>query len=66
MNLARCIGIPICSSCACAQVRCADRKTNSIVMIFLAVYVILTNLLLFNLIISIFNKAIEDIEGKLH
>lgn len=48
-----------------AQVRCADKKTNGIVMICLAVYVILTYLLLFNLLIAIFNKAIEKIQGEL-
>ena len=35
-------------------------------MMCLAVFVILTYLLLFNLLIAIFNKAIEKIQGNFH
>ncbi len=43
--------------------RCADKRTNWIVLLFLMVFVLLTNLLLFNLLIAIFAQTFEKIEG---
>ena len=45
------------------KVRCADKNVNWIVLIFLMGFILLTNLLLFNLLIAIFSKAFEKIEG---
>ena len=47
------------------KMRCADKKTNWIVLLFLMVFVLLTNLLLFNLLIAIFSQTFEKIEGVL-
>ena len=48
------------------MVRCPDTRTNWVVMIFLVFYVLLTNLLLFNLLIAIFTSTYEKIEGSEH
>ena len=45
------------------MLRCSDRKTNWIVSLLLMVFILLTNLLLFNLLIAIFSKTFEKIEG---
>lgn len=46
------------------QVRCADPHTNWFVVILLALYVLVTNLLLFNLLIAIFTTTYEKILGS--
>ena len=46
-----------------SMVRCSDPATNWIVLLFLMGYLLLTNLLLFNLLIAIFAQTFEKIEG---
>lgn len=46
------------------KVRCADPHTNWLVAILLAFYVLITNLLLFNLLIAIFTTTYEKILGE--
>ena len=43
--------------------RCADKRTNWIVLLLLMAYILITNLLLFNLLIAIFTSLFEDIQG---
>ena len=45
------------------QLRCPDKKTNWLVFAFLTVFMILTNLMLFNLLVAIFNYAFNKIQG---
>ena len=45
------------------NLRCPDSRTNWIVLLFLMVFMLLTNLLLFNLLIAIFSQTFEKIEG---
>ena len=47
------------------KVRCADKETHWIVLILLMGFMLLTNLLLFNLLIAIFSQTFEEIEGNL-
>ena len=45
------------------QIRCPDTRTNQIVVIFLIFYVLITNVLLLNILIAIFNSTFTRIEG---
>ena len=45
------------------KVRCSDRNTNWIAMIFLMGYLLLSNLLLINLLVAIFSQTFAKIEG---
>ena len=45
------------------KIRCPDKRTNWIVLLLLMGYLLLTNLLLFNLLIAIFAKTFDEIEG---
>lgn len=45
------------------KIRCPDKRTNMVVLVLLMIYLMVTNLLLFNIIISIFNKTFEIIQS---
>ena len=46
------------------QLRCSDKRFNGIALIFLAFYLLITNILLFNLLIAIFSSTYGKIEGN--
>ncbi len=45
------------------QIRCSDKRTNWIAVIFLTGYILLTNVLVYNLLIAIFAATFEAIHG---
>ena len=45
--------------------RCPDKYATYPAFIFMSIYLLLTNLLLFNLLIAIFSTAYEKIEGSI-
>ncbi len=45
-------------------VRCTDRPATYTTFIFMSIYLLLTNLLLFNLLIAIFSTTYQKIEGS--
>ena len=45
------------------QLRCPSRSSNQIVTIFLTLYILITNFLLLNILLAIFNTTFSRIEG---
>ena len=46
-------------------IRCSDKSTNWIALLFLMGYLLITNLLLFNLLIAIFSQTFAKVQGIL-
>ena len=47
------------------RIRCPDTNTNWLVYLFLMLFILMTNLVLFNLLIAIFNYTMDCIQGIL-
>ena len=45
------------------QIRCPDKDTNYAAYLLFGIYLMLTNVLLFNLLIAIFSSAYEQVQG---